>query len=167
MLDESAQKRYDNKEDVKVRIEKGMFFLKKGIAVFLLLFSMTGALLGCAKQPENNIVINSLELTVEQSNELLETIDWLPLGTVVSVDDSGQKIMIVGRNQRDAYNPNVSYEYSAVFYPQGLMNPEENMLLNLNQVKQIHYLGYSDNQNKQFEEFLNDYVKENNISFDN
>ncbi len=111
--------------------------------------------------------MNCNELSLEQSNELLETIDWLPLGSVVRVDDSEQKIMIIGRNQRDAYDPNISYEYSAVLYPQGLMNPEENLLLNLNQVKQIYYLGYSDNQNKQFEEFLNEYIKENNISFDN
>lgn len=116
---------------------------------------------------ENNIVINSSELTIEESNEILKSVEWLPLGTIVGVDDSDQKIMIIGRNQRDGYNPDISYEYSAVLYPQGLMNPEENLLLNLNQVKRIYYLGYSDNQNKQFEDFLNEYVKENNISFDN
>ena len=115
---------------------------------------------------ENSIIIDSSELTLEESNKVLETIEWLPLGTIVSVDDSNQKIMIIGRNQRDSNNPDISYEYSAVLYPQGLIDPKENLLLNLNQVKQIYYLGYSDDNNKQFEEFLNEYVKENNISFE-
>lgn len=109
---------------------------------------------------------NSTELTIEQSQEILKTIKWLPLGTVVRVDDSDQKVMIIGRIQQDRNNPDIKYEYSAVLYPQGLVNPKENYMFNLNQVRQIYYLGFSNNDNVIFEEHMNQYLEDNNIVYD-
>lgn len=120
---------------------------------------------GCVKQNDVRIVVDSSELTVEQSNEILRTIDWLPLGTVVSVDDSGQKVMIIGRIQQDANHPENKCEYSAVLYPQGLLNPEENYMFNFSQVKQIHFLGFSNEDNEMFEKQLDQYIEENNIVY--
>jgi len=39
-----------------------------------------------------------------------------------------QKVMIVGRVQYDAGNPGIIYDYSGVYYPQGLIDPQKNLL---------------------------------------
>lgn len=140
-------------------------FLKKTHIIVLTILCCILLFSGCVKQSTEKLDMNCNELSLEQSNELLETIDWLPLGSVVRVDESEQKVMIIGRIQNDANNPENKFEYSAVLYPQGLYNPENNYLFNFNQIKQIYFLGYSSEDNKIWEKNMSEYVKENNIIF--
>lgn len=138
--------------------------MKKAISLLLVTILLCSVFVSCAKEEKN--MNNSMELTEEQSQEILDTIDWLPLGTIVSVDDSGQKLMIIGRMQQDKNNTDAKYAYGAVLYPQGLLNPKENYMFNLSKVKRIYYLGFSNDENKVFEEQLNQLMAENNISYD-
>jgi len=58
----------------------------------------------------------------------------LDLGTIVSTDDGGLKLMIYGR---DAYNPseNRTYDYLVCMYPQGFMGDKLIFFLNDNDIK--------------------------------
>ncbi|MDE5984355.1 MAG: DUF4176 domain-containing protein [Eubacterium sp.] len=109
--------------------------------------------------------MNNEELTIEESNEILNTVKWLPLGTVVSLEGSEQKAMIIGRIQQDRNNPDVKFEYTAVLYPQGLVNPKENYMFNLSQVKRIYFLGFSNEENEIFEKQMDQYLEDNNIVY--
>ena len=140
--------------------------MKKFLLILLIFTSVICLLTGCMNKTEGeNPTMNNQELTVEESNEMLSKIDWLPLGTIVSLDGSEQKAMIIGRVQKDINNPNVQFEYTAVLYPQGLVNPKENYMFNLSQVKRIYFLGFSNEENEAFEKQLNQYIEENNISY--
>ena len=141
--------------------------MKKFLFILLISASVICLLTGCINKTERqNLTMNNQELTIEESDEILSKIDWLPLGTIVSLDGSEQKAMIIGRVQKDINNPDVQFEYTAVLYPQGLVNPKENYMFNLSQVKRIHFLGFSNEENEAFEKQMNQYIEENNIVYD-
>lgn len=140
--------------------------MKKFLSFFLIVASVICLLSGCINEKGGeNIIINNQELTAEESDELLNKINWLPLGTIVSLEGSDQKAMIIGRIQQDINNPDVKFEYTAVLYPQGLVNPKENYMFNLSQVKRIYFLGFSNEENEIFEKQMDQYLEDNNIVY--
>lgn len=121
--------------------------------VFIVVFS------ACSNNAEETIVDSkgevtmSKELSERQSNKLLESEEYLPIGTVVTVGDGTKKLMIIGLLQTKAED-NKTYDYSAVLYPEGYIGPSETYLFNKNQISRIYYLGYVSQEQKAVNETL-------------
>lgn len=88
------------------------------------------------------------ELDETQSDDLLKSPEYLPVGTVVTVADGTKKLMIIGLLQVKAED-NKTYDYSAVLYPEGYYNPAETYLFNKNQISRIYHLGYVSQEQKE------------------
>lgn len=101
------------------------------------------------------------ELSERQSNKLLESDEYLPIGTVVTVGDGNKKLMIIGLLQTKAEN-NQTYDYSAVLYPEGYISPTETYLFNKNQISRIHYLGYVSQEQKDANEKITELANSSN-----
>lgn len=71
----------------------------------------------------------------------------LPIGSVVKIKDVSQKAMIFGRMQkvRDAEDDEV-YDYIACPYPQGNIATNRSKLFNHDEIIEIIFVGYQDNQ---------------------
>ena len=109
----------------------------------------------CSSGQSEKAVINSKgeisfsqELDEKQSDELLESSEYLPIGSVVTVEDGTKKLMIIGLLQVKAED-NQIYDYSAVLYPEGYLDPSETYLFNKNQISRVYYLGYVSQEQKQ------------------
>lgn len=67
---------------------------------------------------------------------------FLPIGTIVQLNDQKSKIMICGRQQMDL-EMNEEYDYIGCEYPYGL-DGENAMLFNGEQIQMVYFLGYQD-----------------------
>ena len=57
----------------------------------------------------------------------------LPIGSVVLLKESNKRVMIVGRLQRQMGTEKV-WDYSACFYPEGILDPQKMFLFNHDQI---------------------------------
>jgi len=55
--------------------------------------------------------------------------DYLPIGTVISLEDGSQPLMIYGRKQINT-NGNTKWDYVACLYPEGNIGDEYNVFFN-------------------------------------
>jgi len=106
----------------------------------------------------------SKELTSQQSQELLISKDFLPIGTVVLLKNSTRKIMIIGVLQYKDKDKSKLYDYSAVLYPVGLLNPDQNYLFDKSQIQRIYYLGYWDSQENDLQQTIQDALAKQSTS---
>ena len=86
---------------------------------------------------------------------------YLPVGTVVLLEDAKKRLMITGfcmTDNSDKENPQV-YDYSGCLYPEGLVNSNQIALFNHDQIAEIYHMGYSDEEEKAFKEKLNEYLE--------
>ena len=129
---------------------KKAYFLFIVLSVFIVILCCS-----CSNRQVEETIVNSegemmltKELTEKQSNSLLKSSEYLPIGTVVTVGDGDKKLMIIGLLQVKAED-NQTYDYSAVLYPEGYLDPSETYLFNKNQISRIYYLGYVSQEQKQ------------------
>lgn len=84
----------------------------------------------------------------------------LPVGTIVRLKDGIKTIMVTGFFPVSG-DDNKMYDYSACFYPEGLISSEINMLFNHEQVDEIIYPGYNSKEDADFKSKLKEYVANN------
>lgn len=84
----------------------------------------------------------------------------LPVGTIVRLKDGIKTIMVTGFFPVSS-DDNKMYDYSACFYPEGLISSEINMLFNHEQVDEILYSGYNSKEHQDFKSKLKEYVANN------
>lgn len=77
----------------------------------------------------------------------------LPIGSVVLLKDSNKRVMIVGRLQRQQTTGKI-WDYSACFYPEGIINPTELFLFNHEQISTLFFVGFQDKEGVEFQEVL-------------
>jgi len=77
----------------------------------------------------------------------------LPIGSVVLLEQSNKRVMIVGRLQRQQGTGKV-WDYSACFYPEGMINPQEMFLFNHEQIKVVYFIGFQDREGVEFQEVV-------------
>lgn len=83
----------------------------------------------------------------------------LPIGSVVLLKESNKRIMIVGRLQRQVESGKL-WDYSACYYPEGIINPKELFLFNHEQIAGVYFIGFQDPEELQFTQELNRKRKE-------
>ena len=114
-----------------------------------------------SKVRENNQMNN--EITIEKSNELLSNNEFLPIGTVVLLKNSERKIMIIGLLQIDgSNNASITYDYSGVLYPEGLIDPKKNYLFNKEQIERIYFVGYHNEEQDKLQQAIKQVLDKHN-----
>ena len=103
------------------------------------------------KQQDNKIIVTG-ELTKEESDELLLNSDLLPVGTVIQIKGLEDKLMIIGLMQMRDGDKSTLYDYSAVLYPEGLINSDENYLFDKDQIVRVYHCGYIDDEGRAYHE---------------
>ena len=88
----------------------------------------------------------------------------LSLGTVVCLENSDVKLMIIGRGSETIYqNERVYFDYTAVTIPRGLVKPDEIIFFNHDKVDKIIYEGYCDDEELNFKKEYAKIVQEIDI----
>ena len=81
---------------------------------------------------------------------------FLPIGTVVMLDGGTKRAMIIG------YCPvaegNQMYDYSGCLYPEGVLSSDQTLLFNHEQVSQVFFKGFVDQEQTEFMTKLNQIV---------
>ncbi len=85
----------------------------------------------------------------------------LPIGSVVILKGGSKTLMIFGRKQMSTINNKV-WDYLACFYPEGSIGPEYCFLFNEEDVDEVVFMGYSDENNENFEKQLMNISKKEN-----
>lgn len=74
----------------------------------------------------------------------------LPIGSVVLLENSKKKVMVVGLAQRSAQNPDRIYDYVGVVFPEGFLDASKMILFNNNNIDQVFMIGYQDAEELSF-----------------
>lgn len=84
---------------------------------------------------------------------------FLPIGTVVMLKNGTKRVMITGFLTTPNDSPNVTYDYTGCLYPEGILTSEQTMVFNHDQIAQIYFLGFVDDEEKNFKQKLNEILK--------
>ena len=102
-----------------------------------------------------NEEVNLDTLTTDNNmkeNEIGEK--YLPIGTVVLLNGGTKRAMIIGFCCMDQNDNNKMYDYAGCIYPEGMISSDKNILFNHDQIQEVYAFGYSDDEEKQFQERL-------------
>ena len=73
----------------------------------------------------------------------------LPIGSVVLLENSKKKVMVVGLAQRSAQHPDRIYDYVGVVFPEDFLDASKMILFN-NNIDQVFMIGYQDAEELSF-----------------
>ncbi len=79
---------------------------------------------------------------------------YLPIGTVVLLKNATKRIMITGFASMSPETGDTIFDYSGCIYPEGFLDYNEVCVFNHDQIEKIFYMGYSDEEEKQFKKSL-------------
>lgn len=69
--------------------------------------------------------------------------DLLPIGSVVLLKGGEKRIMICGRIQAKE-GDNTIYDYSACYYPQGMISADDIFFFNRDAISRVFFIGFQD-----------------------
>ena len=75
---------------------------------------------------------------------------YLPVGTVVLLQNGSKRVMINGFCTMDANKPDKIYDYSGVLFPEGSLSSDQTLLFDHNQIVRIDHMGLEDQEEKDF-----------------
>ena len=77
---------------------------------------------------------------------------YLPIGTVVTLENATKKLMITG------YLPTSVdhrvFDYNACIFPEGVLSADKTLAFNHDKIKEIHYLGFENDEHQKFNDEL-------------
>ena len=80
--------------------------------------------------------------------------DLLPIGSIVLLEGGEKRLMIDGIMQNDADHLEKEYDYLGILYPEGHIGDEFQYLFNQEDIKEVIFRGFEDNERKEFLEKL-------------
>ena len=80
---------------------------------------------------------------------------WLPIGTVVHLEDYEGLVMIMAYMVSDQED-NVLWDYGAVPYPQGLTGSEGHILFDRSSIDDVMALGFRNDEGEMYRDILSD-----------
>jgi hypothetical protein len=83
----------------------------------------------------------------------------LPIGSVVLLKNGKKKVMVYGIKQTDQ-SSGIEYDYISVLYPEGNMGDGTQFLFNHEDIDDIFFRGYEDEEREGFIDNLSKYYKE-------
>lgn len=69
----------------------------------------------------------------------------LPIGSVVLLKGAQKRIMITGRIQTRSGEDTI-YDYSACYYPQGIVSPDSMFFFNRDAIERVFFVGFQDGE---------------------
>lgn len=85
--------------------------------------------------------------------------DLLPIGSVVLLKGGEKRVMICGRIQTKAGDDTI-YDYSACYYPEGIIDPNSMFFFNRDSIEGVYFLGYQDVEELTFRQEILDNLGE-------
>lgn len=85
----------------------------------------------------------------------------LPLGSVVRLKEAENSLMVIGYFAVGQNRPNYVWDYTGVVFPGGCQDTTQTYQFDKEQIEEIQYIGYEDEEQHQFIMQLN--VRENEI----
>lgn len=83
---------------------------------------------------------------------------YLPVGSVVLLQNGTKRVMINGFCTMDASKPDKVYDYSGVLFPEGSLSSDQTLLFDHSQIVRIDHIGLEDDEEKAFKVKLNEIV---------
>ncbi len=80
--------------------------------------------------------------------------DLLPIGSIVLLRDGEKRLMISGIMQSDASGDGQEYDYLGVLYPEGHIGEQFQYLFNHEDIQEIFFRGFEDEERRDFLEKL-------------
>lgn len=85
--------------------------------------------------------------------------ELLPIGSVVLLKGGKKRLMIYGIKQTDNATE-IEYDYISVLYPEGNMGEAGQYLFNHEDIEQVYFKGYEEEQREEFLENLSEFYGE-------
>ena len=82
--------------------------------------------------------------------------ELLPIGSVALLEGAQKRVMIYGVKQTDN-ETDIEYDYIGVVYPEGCMGDGSSFFFNHEQIDQVFYRGFEDEERDAFIERLEAY----------
>ena len=82
---------------------------------------------------------------------------FLPLGSVCRLKEGQKSIMVTGFGALNMQERKV-YDYLGVIYPEGQITSEISLMFDHEQIQKVEYMGYDNDENKEFQKELNDHM---------
>ena len=79
---------------------------------------------------------------------------YLPIGTVVMLQNGKKELMITGYLVSENGNQNEVYDYSGCLYPEGIISSDQNAVFNHNQIQEILFTGFDGSKFQEFKDKL-------------
>ncbi len=76
--------------------------------------------------------------------------EFLPIGTIVLLNGGTKKVMITGFCAIPNDNEHKMYDYSGCLYPEGIINSNEVCLFNNNQISEVIFKGFQNEEEQNF-----------------
>lgn len=84
---------------------------------------------------------------------------FFPIGTVVILKGATKRLMVTGFCPVPKNGENKMYDYSGCLYPEGFISSDQNALFNHDQIANVLFMGWSDDEEKDFKVQLNEILK--------
>lgn len=85
--------------------------------------------------------------------------ELLPIGSVVLLKGGKKRLMIYGIKQTDN-TTETEYDYISVLYPEGNMGEAGQYLFNHEDIEQVYFKGYEEEEREEFLENLSEFYGE-------
>ena len=82
--------------------------------------------------------------------------DLLPIGSVIRLREATKRLMIFGVKQTNT-DTNTDYDYIGVIYPEGNIGGETQIMFNHEDIEELYFRGYEDEERAAFIERLADF----------
>ena len=87
--------------------------------------------------------------------------ELLPVGSIVLLKDGEKRLMVSGIMQSDAATNDKEYDYLGVLYPEGHIGEDFQYLFNHEDVVEVFFRGYEDEERTEFLEKLAEFYEQN------
>lgn len=84
--------------------------------------------------------------------------DFLPLGSIVLLKDAKRYVVVIGYTVVEEGSKEV-WDYLGCAYPIGVVDPTKNLLFNKDQIKEVIFTGFRDEEGRRFRNKLTESLK--------
>lgn len=89
----------------------------------------------------------------------VKTDKYLPIGTVVMLKNATKRLMITGFCVVANDQKGKLYDYCGCLFPEGVISSNQTALFDHEKIEKIYYVGYSDDEEKEFKKNLVKLIK--------
>lgn len=115
------------------------------VCVVLLVACLCLASCGGKETSSDQVVDDRSDSNMSSDVSVYNPEEFLPVGSVVMLNGGEKRVMICGRIQAQA-GTDVIYDYSACYYPEGIIDPKSMFFFNRDAIETVYFRGYEDQE---------------------